>query len=168
MNKYQEHWWEQAKSDHAVLVLLRRQNSSQCHQLHYFQMVAEKLAKAYLWRSGAPPKKRHAGFGQFMRLLLQIPQPKQQQIADIFAFGRFEDLQNWTTTALPLIYELERLAPALSNDGPNPEYPWPHLAPQNAPATFDFPIWRQLTETGRGRQLLLIIKTAIDQFPVYG
>ncbi len=95
-------------------------------------------------------------------------QTTTEQIADIFAFGRFEDLQNWTTTALPLIYELERLAPALSNDGPNPEYPWPHLAPQNAPATFDFPIWRQLTETGRGRQLLLIIKTAIDQFPIYG
>ena len=71
-------------------------------------------------------------------------------------------------TALPLIYELERLAPALANDGPNPEYPWPHIAPEQTPATFDFPIWRQFTETGRGRQLVQIIKTAIDQFPVYG
>jgi len=168
MNDYQRHWWEQARSDHSVLVVLRRQGSAPCHQLHYLQMVAEKLAKAYLWRSGAPPKKKHAGFGLFMRLPLQVPQSRQQQIAEIFAFRRFEDLQNWTMTALPLIYELERLAPALANDGPNSEYPWPHIAPEQTPATFDFPIWRQFTETGRGRQLVQIIKTAIDQFPVYG
>ena len=168
MNKYQQYWWEQARSDHEVLVVLRRQGSAPCHQLHYLQMVAEKLAKAYLWRSGTPPKKIHAGFGLFMRLLLQVPQSRQRQIADLFEFGRFADLQNWTKAALPLIHELERLARALANDGPNPEYPWPHLAPQNAPATFDFPIWRRFAETGRGRELLKFIKTAINQFPVYG
>ena len=88
--------------------------------------------------------------------------------AAIFAFGRFEDFQNWTRTALPLVYTLERLAPALAKDGPNPEYPWPQNAPQYVPATFDFDVWRQLTGTGRGRQLTQVIKAAVDQFPVYG
>ena len=168
MNKYQQHWWEQAKSDHAVLVVLRRRGDAPCLQLHYLQMVTEKLAKAYFWRSSTPPKRIHAGFGVFMRLLLQVPQPKRQQMADLFNFGRFVELQNWMSAALPLTYELERLAPALANDGPNPEYPWPHHAPKHAPATYNFPVWRQLTETSCGRQLLKFIETAIDRFPVYG
>lgn len=103
-----------------------------------------------------------------MRLLLQIPQSERQRIADIFAFSRFEDFQNWTRKALELVYELERLAPALANDGPNPEYPWPQDSPKYTPATFDFDVWHQLTETGRGRQLMQVIKTAVEQFPVYG
>ncbi len=131
-------------------------------------MITEKLSKAYLWRSGSSPKKSHKGFGLFMRLLLHVPQSKRQRIADIFAFGRFEDFQNWTRKALELVYELERLAPALANDGPNPEYPWPQDSPEYVPATFDFDVWHQLTETGRGRQLMQVIKTAVEQFPVYG
>ena len=167
MNRYQQCWWEQARSDHAILVLLRRHGVAPCHQLHYLQMVTEKLSKAYFWRSGTPPKKSHAGFGLFMRLLLQVSKSKRMKIAGIFGFGRFEDFQNWTRTTLTLAYDLERLAPALANDGPNPEYPWPQNAPQTIPATFDFDVWRQLTDTGRGRQLVQVIKTAVEQFPVY-
>ncbi len=70
MNKFQELWWEQAKSDHEAFVLLRKHSIGQCHSLHYLQMVTEKIAKAYLWRKGAPPKS-HAGFVQFLRLLGQ-------------------------------------------------------------------------------------------------
>ncbi len=168
MNEFQQCWWEQARSDHAVLVLLRRQGVAPCHQLHYLQMVTEKISKAYFWQSGAPPKKSHAGFGLFMRLLLQVPRAQRQQIADTFKFRRFEDFQNWTRTALPLVYELERLAPALAHDGPNPEYPWPQNTPKNVPAKFDFGVWRQVVDTGRGRQLVRVIEAAVEQFPVYG
>ena len=45
MNQYQELWWTQARSDHKVLLLLRRTSADSCHQLHYLQMVTEKLAK---------------------------------------------------------------------------------------------------------------------------
>ena len=131
-------------------------------------MITEKLSKAYFWRSGAPPKKIHTGFGLFMRLLLQVPQSQRQRIAAIFALGRFEDFQNWARLALNFVYAIERLAPALANDGPNPEYPWPHASPQFVPATFDFDVWRQLTDTGRGRQLIQVIQSALEQFPVYG
>src|SRR5437879_6229404 len=111
MNSYQERWWQQARSDHEVLVLLRRAGAPACHQLHYLQMVTEKLGKAYFWRSGRPPPKSHAGFVQFMRFLGGVRQSERQQIADAFAFGRFEDFQKWVRAVLPLAYDLERLAP---------------------------------------------------------
>ena len=131
-------------------------------------MVTEKVSKAFFWQSGAPPKKSHAGFYKFMRLLLQERGARRQQIADIFGFRRLEDFQNWARTALPLVYKLERLAPALANDGPNPEYPWPQDSPQNVPATFDFDVWREVTDTGRGRELIKVIRAAVEYFPVYG
>jgi hypothetical protein len=71
------------------------------------------------------------------------------------------------TTEANYACNLEQLAPALANDGPNPEYPWPQNAPKYVPATFEFDVWRQLTETGRGRQLVQVIKAAVEQFPVY-
>lgn len=168
MNGYQALWWQQARSDQAVFHLLRRQGAAPCHQLHYLQMVTEKLGKAYFWRSGTPPPTSHAGFVQFMRFMGSAQASERQHIADVFGFSRFPDFQNWVRTILPLAYALERLAPALAHDGPNPEYPWPRTAPQYAPATFEFDAWKQLTETGRGRQLMRIIDVAVDKFPVYG
>ena len=168
MNRYQELWWQQAQSDHAVLVLLRRQGASPCHQLHYLQMVVEKLGKARFWRSGKPPDKNHAFFVEFLRSLGGVPQSRREQLAGVFAFARFEDLQSWIRAILPLAYDLERLAPTLREDGPNPEYPWPHAAPEHVPATFEFDLWTQLTKSGRGRQLMQVIDVAIDKFPVYG
>lgn len=38
-----------------------------CHQIHYLQMITEKLAKAYFWRQGQPLRKRHDYFVKFMR-----------------------------------------------------------------------------------------------------
>jgi hypothetical protein len=167
MNRFQEAWWQQARSDHDVFVTLRRQGAAACHQLHYLQMVTEKLSKAYFWRSGKPPPMSHAGFAQFMRFLGGVRQAERQQIAEVFAFSRFEDFQRWVRTVLPLAYELERLAPDLAQDGPNPEYPWPQLAPTFFPAGFQFEIWRQLVTTGRGRQLIQVIRYAVERFPIF-
>ena len=57
MNTFQGLWWQQAKSDHQVFQRLRSEGVAQCHSLHYLQMVTEKLAKAYFWRSGSPRRK---------------------------------------------------------------------------------------------------------------
>jgi hypothetical protein len=168
MNNFQELWWQQTQSDHDVLTLLRRQGVAPCHQLHYLQMVTEKLGKAYFWRSGNPPPTRHAGFVQFMRFLGSVRQAERRQIADTFGFSRFEDFQNWVRAVLPLAYALEQLAPDLAQDGPNPEYPWPHHAPEHVPARFEFDVWSQLTNTGHGRQLLHVIRLAVEKFPSYG
>ena len=168
MNRYQELWWRQAKSDETGLVSLRRNGAPACHQLHYLQMVTEKLAKAYFWRSGVSPPKTHAVFVQFLRSLGGVPQSQRQQVADALGFRRFADLQNWLRQVLPLAYTLQKLAPSLAQDGPNPEYPWPQDAPQFAPISFDFDLWIKLTNSGHGRQLMQVIRRAVNKFPSYG
>jgi len=167
MNDFQRVWWEQARSDHAVLVMLRHQGVAPCHQLHYLQMVTEKISKAFLWRSSIP-KRSHVSFTMFFRFLLgERNSQRQLLITRAFLFPRFIDFRSYARTALPLVHDIERLAPALANDGPNPEYPWPQNAPQFVPATFDFDVWHQLTDSGRGRQLMNVIHAAVDNFPVY-
>ena len=166
MNSCQEVWWQQATSDHEAFVLLRGQGIAQCHSLHYLQMVTEKTAKAYFWRSGMPPPRNHSGFVQFLRFLGQTRPNDRERIATLFTFRRFSDFQNWLRATLPIAYELERLAPALANNGPNPEYPWPHAQPQYAPANHEFAIWSSLA-SGQGRDLMRIIRIAVNRFPEY-
>jgi hypothetical protein len=66
MNRIQDLWWQQARSDHQLFTSLRGTGCAQCHLLHYLQMATEKIAKAYFWRSGSAPPKSHAGFAQLM------------------------------------------------------------------------------------------------------
>lgn len=89
-------------------------------------MSTEKLSKAYLWRSGKEPPKVHTGFVRFLRALLTRSDPELERIAKIFGFGRAENLDNWVASILPLAYQVQNSAPPEANDGPNPEYPWPH------------------------------------------
>lgn len=167
MNPYQEKWWEQARSDMHVLDLLRRNGCEQCHQLHYLQMATEKLTKAYLWRDGNPPEKSHAGFVNFLRGLGLVENQRRNILASALKFRDFDQLCRWIKIAIPLAYELERLAPALANHGPNPEYPWPHESPVESPANYEFNLWRRLLGTSTGREFLSIVELAIDRFPRY-
>ncbi|GAB4150322.1 MAG: hypothetical protein Tsb009_25110 [Planctomycetaceae bacterium] len=166
MNNYQSLWWQQAKSDQVVFELLRGQGVSPCHLLHYLQMITEKIAKAYFWGSGHPPPRSHAGFAQFFRSLGHTGKAKRERIARLFSFNRFVDFQNWMRAVLPIAYDLERLAPSLANNGPNPEYPWPHTQPHDAPVNFHFPIWETL-RSSRGRDFMRVIKIAVNRFPEY-
>ena len=132
-------------------------------------MVTEKIAKAYFWRSGTPPPpppKSHAGFVQFFRFLGSAQTAHRQRIASLFSFHRFDDFQNWSRAIAPIAYELERLAPDLANHGPNPEYPWPHAWPVQAPALHEFAIWSSLN-SGQGRDLMRVIQIAVTRFPEY-
>ena len=166
MNSYQNLWWQQAKSDQDAFTLLRGRGIAQCHSLHYLQMVTEKLAKAYFWRSGHAPPRSHAGFVQFLRFLGHVREHDRERLANLFSFRRFEDFQNWIRNVLPIAYDLERLAPAVANEGPNPEYPWPHDQPRHAPVNHDFVIWAALM-SGQGRDLMRIVRIALDRFPEY-
>jgi hypothetical protein len=168
MNSYQQVWWEQTCADHAILQLLRKTGAAACHQLHYLQMVTEKLGKAYFWRTARAPRTSHASLVRFLQALDDRRGADADRIAALLGFGRSQDLQNWIPTITPLAYDLERLAPQLAGyDSPNPEYPWPHAAPANAPVSFRFAIWTDLTETGRGRQLLRVIDAAVWKLPEY-
>ncbi|HEV3301695.1 MAG TPA: hypothetical protein VG055_18720 [Planctomycetaceae bacterium] len=130
-------------------------------------MVAEKLGKAYFWRTNRPPRRGHASFVRFLQALDDRPAFEVQRIAKLLGFGRAEDLENWIPVVAPLAYAIERLAPDLASDGPNPEYPWPFHAPVSTPASYDFPVWSSLTESGRGRDLLHAIDAAVRHFPEY-
>jgi len=166
MNSYQQLWWEQAKSDHAIFSLLRGSGVAECHILHYLQMCTEKLAKAYFWREEKPPARTHVGFVQFMRFLGAVQKPDRERVADLFSFTRFDDFQTRIKSVLELAYDLERITPDLANDGPNPEYPWPHDLPKLAPVNYTFPVWKELS-SGRGRELMRLIQTAVVRFPEY-
>ena len=166
MNRYQELWWQQAQSDYEVFALVRGEGLPQCHSLHYLQMATEKIAKAYFWREGRPPLKSHVGFVQFLRFLGAIRLGERDRVAGVFSFNRFQDFQGRIKTLLTIAYDLERLAPSLANEGPNPEYPWPHARPEIAPAKHNFLIWTDLA-SGSGRDLMRIVHIAIARFPDY-
>ncbi|MGO8690165.1 MAG: hypothetical protein ACLQLG_11060 [Thermoguttaceae bacterium] len=169
MNRHQEVWWEQTRADHEIFTLLRRERAAACHQLHYLQMVTEKLGKAYFWRLGRPPRATHASFVRFLQALGDRRAPNAEDIATLFGFGTSRGLAQWIRSVSHLAHALELLAPALAGvDAPNAEYPWPHAAPVNAPASYSFPVWAELTGTGRGRQLLGVIDAAVREFPRYG
>jgi hypothetical protein len=164
MNEAQRLWWTQAKSDHAAFVVLRRAGVHECQMLHYLQMASEKLAKAYLWRTELPPPRSHVGLMRFLRALLSRSSADLRRIARVFDFARPRDMEAWVRQIQPLAYDLQNLAPAEANDGPNPEYPWPHDAPISCPAEYTFDLWARLRDDRRGRELLKFIKNGVDRF----
>jgi hypothetical protein len=166
MNTYQNLWWTQSVCDHTAFKRMRGEGFAQCHLLQFLQMSTEKIAKAYFWRTGAPPQKSHTGFVKFLRFLGQTRQADRDRVAVMFGFVRFSDFQRTIRSVLPLAYELERITPDLANNGANPEYPWPHAAPQFAPATFTFAAWERMC-SGNGRQLMRLIESAVERFPEY-
>jgi len=53
----------QARSDAEIRRLLNRQRTAYSHQLHYLQMLTEKLAKGLMAPvDGAPPAPTHSAF----------------------------------------------------------------------------------------------------------
>ena len=169
MNAGQRLWWEQAKSDHAVFVHLRRLGVPDCHVLHYLQMATEKLSKAYLWRSGKAPPRSHVGLMWFLQALLSrgLGRQERQRIAVVFDYARPEDMAAWVKQVSPLAHQLQNLTPDLSNDGPNTEYPWPHDKPAHCPALHSFDLWGKLRDSEPGRRLVKFIDRAIVRFERY-
>lgn len=162
MNASQELWWRQAKSDFAVFEMLRRASTDQCHLLHYLQMTTEKLGKAYLWRSGKPSSLTHATFVLFIRALAN--RSDLDRVAKSLGFGDSDGYRSWAQGGLALAYSVQNVSPALATDGPNSEYPWPNALPTDCPASYIFPVWVQLTNTGQGRQLIEFIRKAVLYF----
>lgn len=167
MNQAQKLWWKQALSDWSAYRILKKDGGAdKCHQLHFLQMCSEKIAKAYLIRT-LHPKRSHAGFGKFLRLLIQSTNSSTLlKVARVHQFKQIQAFESWIKSVRPLADDLEHLAPALANDGPNPEYPWPHDTPVHAPALFAFPILERL-ELAEGRSLLRFLEVSVTRFPEY-
>ncbi|MGH7134314.1 MAG: hypothetical protein ACREHD_01155, partial [Pirellulales bacterium] len=167
MTEPQRLWWRQAQSDHQIFVRLRGAGASECHLLHYLQMATEKLSKAYLWRSGHAPPKSHTGLVRFLKSLLDRRTAELSWISRTLGFARPDDLEKWVHSVRILAYDLQNIAPAEAQHGPNAEYPWPHDSPVYCPADYKFPLWNQLANTGQGRKLTNFIERAIRDFDKY-
>lgn len=163
MTEFQRLFLVQARTDYAVFDLLKKQAKlPSCHALHYLQMATELLGKAHAWKNG-PPKQTHRAFVEFLRSLSSNKKAQRRL--------RFEGQnQNWFESIrkfVPLAKEIEDLAPSLAQDGPNPEYPWPPLAPVEAPVEHAFEVWRRLQDTTAGIRFLSFIErlfAAADAF----
>ena len=153
MREEQRLFLVQAKSAYEVYRLLKADQSlHHCHALHYLQMATELLGKANAWKNG-PIGKSHKALVIFLRGLSSNTKAQTR----LGYGGRNESWTNTIRKITPIAERLQKLAPALANDGPNPEYPWPADAPTKTPVEYSFSIWEELTETSSGRSLLSII-----------
>ncbi len=150
MTEYQRLFLVQARTDFVVFELFRRNAElPPCHALHYLQMATEMLGKAHAWKHG-PRANTHRAFVGFLRSL----STNRQAQGHLGFGGRNENWEHLIRKSVPLAERIEDLAPALSPDAPNPEYPWPRHAPRTAPVEHTFEIWQELQETAAGRQFL--------------
>ena len=158
MKEEQRLFLVQAKSAYAVYRVLKDHKSlHHCHALHYLQMATELLGKAYAWKNG-PIGKSHKALVSFLRSLSSNTKAQKQ-------LGYEGQNENWTHTIrkiTPIAESLQKMAPALANEGPNPEYPWPTDAPTATPVEYVFPIWEELTEEFFGRRLIALIHSLFD------
>jgi hypothetical protein len=136
---WREAFFAQALSEYAVRQQLNNAKVEYSHQLHYVQMVTEKLAKAYAvsMARDAPPVVSHAAFVRLLQTTKSRPEIRHQLgYEDAASFRQFID------SLLPLAERIERLAPNFAGTtNPNPEYPWEDRATGQviAPVQFEFP-----------------------------
>jgi len=132
-----------------------------CHRLHFLQMATEKLGKALLLAGQAEFERvtgSHAAFVKFMQvascdrsLQIRLKMTKAQLKA------HFRQL-------LPIAYEIEILAPALAQHGPNPEYPWfDRTGKICVPVVYSFP-QTKLLQSPYGLKLLKHIEDCMAEF----
>ena len=127
----------QARSDAEIRILLNRKRCEYSHQLHYLQMVTEKLAKGLMAsQNNAPPVKTHAAFVRCLQHIKGRPDLRRQ-----LGYKERSVFRSFIDSLLPLASEIERLAPKFSGTTqPNPEYPW-QPTPEHeveVPANFSF------------------------------
>lgn len=154
MNEVQRLFLVQARSTYAVYNLLKDHKLvHHCHKLHYLQMSTELLGKAHAWRCG-PIGKSHQAPATFLRTLSSNKKAQR-------GLGYDRKNEQWTHTirkSIPLAESLQNMAPALSKDGPNPEYPWPWENPIATPSEHKFQIWIDLTESKMELRFLRYLK----------
>jgi hypothetical protein len=111
----------QAQSDNAVRKVLNRANAPYCHQLHFLQMSAEKLAKGWMAsaNSNRAPEPTLAAIVRCMQVIKGRPDTRRQ-----LGYSHYESFAAFIDSLLPFADRIERLAPRFDTNEPNPEYPW--------------------------------------------
>jgi hypothetical protein len=163
VNEQQRLFLVQARSGYAVFELLKEQPAMpSCHPLHYLQMATEMLGKAHAWKTG-PRSGTHRAIVAFLRSLSTNRAAQQR-------FGLSGKNEAWSSrirSSIALAEGVERLAPAIAKDGPNPEYPWPSANPVVAPAEHEFELWLMLRDTAKGRQFVDFLGVLLETAEAY-
>lgn len=129
----------QARNDNEVRAVVNRARVPYAHQLHYLQMMTEKLAKGYMTASNAvaPPAFSHAAFVRFLQAIKGRPEIRRSlEYENVVVFRSFID------SLLPVAEQVQGLAPNFAgHTQPNPEYPWRPQPGDDviAPCEFEFP-----------------------------
>ena len=157
-----EAFLEQARSDWQMCQLIRDQKLPGCHELHHLQMTCEKLGKAFLIAgrmiSPQQAKTSHVAFKRFLQVASR--NPTLRNLLEMSASQFRAHIQQ----LLPVAEGIERLAPALSQDGPNVEYPWESPDQQiHTPRRYAFPVLRDLRRPP-GMNLLKIVDLVQKEF----
>lgn len=153
---------EQARSDWETYEVIMQNTCATCQELHYLQMTTEKLGKAALLRSRTANLdglgKTHKAFVSFLRLAARNHNLQRELSM------RGPQLQQYVQGVLSIADQIEHLAPALVQNGPNAEYPWETPSGEiMAPVSFDFPVTKQLRGP-KGRKLLRLVSVILDGF----
>jgi len=155
---------EQARSDWDTRKVVMENTCAACHELHYLQMTTEKLGKAGLLRGGTnldSVSRTHKTFVCFLRVAA-----RNASLRQAFQFNA-RQLQAYVKEVLPVADQIERLAPALAQNGPNAEYPWETPSREVVvPASHDFPVADEL-KGPRGRKLLRLIVVILNRFDAF-
>jgi hypothetical protein len=124
-------------------------------------MTAEKLGKAVLLRTGADPddvKTTHKAFVRFLRRAA-----RNSNLQGALQLNSLQ-MRNYVEGLLPIAEQIERLVPALAQDGPNVEYPWETPSGQVvSPASYGFPVVRELSGPN-GHKLLRLLQVVMGRF----
>ena len=163
MNDYQRLYLQQARAEWALFLHLGIQPAMpECHLLHSLQMATELFGKAFAWKSPPQPKTHRA----LVRFLRELKYDRRAQ--EVLGYAKKNaSWRQLIRKALSVAIEIEQLAPANAGNGPNPEYPWPPLAPRHAPVDHRFHLWQELHDTVVGQQLLNLLGqlfTYADEF----
>ena len=161
LRKWQVAFVKQACFDWKAYQRTLQNHWPDCHRLLFLQMATEKLGKALLLVGHSKFERlthSHAAFVKFM----QVASFNRKLQAKLRMTPR--QLKSHFNRLLPLAHEIENLAPALAQDGPNPEYPWLDKAGGiQVPGEYSFPLIKSL-QTSHGLQLLKHIANCIVEF----
>jgi hypothetical protein len=159
-----EAFLEQARSDlTAYDELCRSKSLSPCHQLHYLQMLTEKIARAARMSAGVSNANEmsHKAFSKLAAILGRSDYAAKRLEMDKTSYRHF------LRRAHDIARDIEQLAPAIGT-GPNVEYPWEGRDAEgemtwHVPAKYPFPVYLRLRQAD-GANLLKLVRILIEDF----
>ncbi len=134
-----------------------------CHKLHYLQMAAEKIAKAYRLRDTQMGLENamtsHVAFSHFAMLMLMSSSTKTRYQ------GKDAWLQQTLRRVQGLAREIEKLAPSVDRQQSpaNAEYPWAEGESIVTPCRHSYAVMVAL-QSPNGNDFLRLLQEAINGY----